>query len=216
MVVWENSQIATPAPGGAHGRAILSTRDIHRQKAAMNTVTADIEPGLAAEAQEQLGLAIRRFMRERTAVESPLIDVAAKMVYGNYAAARTIPSLVDHLNERMSPEEIATRLKVLGIPVGLALYGMAWAYSLGRLQLFLDEGWPDRKVELPNDQSAKVMTWWARAMRVYRNDGGFVPGQGDAQGTFAILPQGIVDDLAVAAERYGKPHDPAPGTPIDR
>ncbi|MEA2166768.1 MAG: hypothetical protein QOF76_68 [Solirubrobacteraceae bacterium] len=163
---------------------------------------------LAREAQAQMGRAIRRFLRERTAVESPLFDVAAKMVYGNYAAARTIPTLVDLLDARLEPEEVARRLRVPGIPLGLAMYGIAWAYSLGRLQLYLDAGWPARDVELDDDEAAKVMTWWARAMRAYRSDGLLVPGEAGAPETIPTLPPETVDALATSALAHGAPADP--------
>ncbi|MEA2167438.1 MAG: hypothetical protein QOF76_738 [Solirubrobacteraceae bacterium] len=149
-------------------------------------------------------------MQERTAVESPLLDVAAKLTYGNLASVRGLPALIDALDARMTPEEIAEQLKVVGAPMGFALGAMGFCYGMGRLKLWLDAGWPANPdgPDAPDD-AGKVFTWWARATRVYRNDGGLVPGEDGARWALEMLPPGSADDLATRALRNGAPVQPA-------
>lgn len=168
---------------------------------------------LADRARRELGAAIRQFLRERTTVDSPLFDVAAKMVYGDYAAVAGVPTLMDLVNARATPEEVGRRLKALGVPLGLVMNGIGWAYSLGRLQVHLDAGWPDNYVDLAalaeQDRAAEVYTWWARIMQVYRNDGQLVVGQGGAAPIFTTLPDAVVDDLVARARARGPVTDVA-------
>jgi hypothetical protein len=173
----------------------------------------DIDVALADRAREELGSAIRIFLRERTAVDSPLFDVTAKMVYGNYASAVGVPLLMDLVNARATPEEIGTRLKVLGVPLGLVMNGIGWAYSIGRLQMYLDAGWPEKDIDATSieerTRAAELYTWWARIMQVYRNDGELVTGEGGAAPIFTTLPGDVVNDVVRRARARGPVEDTA-------
>lgn len=170
-----------------------------------------VDVALANRAARELGAAIRQFLRERTAVDSPLFDVTAKMVYGNYAAVAGVPALMDIVNARATPAQVGQRLKVLGVPLGLVMNGIGWAYSLGRLQLYLDAGWPDAEVDhaalAEQDRAAEVYSWWARIMQVYRNDGELVPGQGGADPVFTTLPGDVVAEIGAQARARGPVQD---------
>lgn len=163
----------------------------------------NVDLDLANRASHELSLAIRQFLRERTAVESPLFDVPTKMVYGDYAAAIGVPKLMDLVNAKATPEEVGGLLKALGVPLGLVMNGIGWAYSMGRLQLYLDAGWPEKSVDaqaLEHEvRAAEVYTWWSRIMKVYRNDGQLVTGQGDAAPIFTTLPDDVVRDVVAKA-----------------
>lgn len=176
----------------------------------MTRIEVDID--LANRARQELGGAVRQFLGERTAVDSPLFDVTTKMVYGNYAAVEGVPSLMDLVNAKATPEEIGQRLKVLGVPLGLVMNGIGWAYSIGRLQLFLDAGWPEKEVDVAaideHTRAAEVYTWWARIMHVYRNDGELVPGQGNAAPIFTTLPEDTVRSVVERARQRGAVEDP--------
>ncbi|ANQ75660.1 MULTISPECIES: hypothetical protein [Rhodococcus] len=173
----------------------------------MSRPAVDIE--LANRARTELAHAIRAFLRERTAVDSPLFDVSAKMVYGNYASARSLPLLMDLVNAKATPEEIGERLKTVGVQLGLVMNGIGWVYTLGRIQQYLDAGWPQQTVTIADDdRAAEVFTWWARIMQCYRNDGHLVPGYGGAAPIFTTLSEDTVRDLAAAAAARGPITDP--------
>lgn len=176
----------------------------------MGSSTSDpqTDATLVGEAHEQLGRAIRAFLQARTAVESPLFDVPAKMVYGNYAAVHALPEMLDRVAERITPEELGRRLKTLGVPVGLALQGVAWDLLIGRTQRYLAEGWPDRDIDLGDHVDvSRALAFWARATRAYRNDGKLAPGVGGADETLAILPQAESDRVARRALDRGPIRD---------
>lgn len=157
-----------------------------------------VDLDLADQARIQLGDAVRDFLTQRSAVDSPLFDVSTKMVYGNYAATASIPLLMDLANARATPEEIGQRLKVPGVPLGLVMNGLGWVLTMGRIQMYLDAGWPTdpAPVVAEDARAAEVYTWWARIMQVYRNDGMLVPGQGGASETFEVLPDDTVNEIA--------------------
>ncbi|QKT08252.1 hypothetical protein HUN08_14380 [Gordonia sp. X0973] len=151
--------------------------------------SVEVNRELADRAREQLGDAVKAFLSERTAVDSPLFDVSTKMAYGNYASVRSIPLLMDLVNARLTPEEVGRKLKTPGVPLGLVMNGLGWVLTMGRIQVYKDAGWPEKTdVAVPEDERmAEVFTWWARIMAAYRNDGGLVPGQGGTPETFEIL-----------------------------
>lgn len=169
----------------------------------MSTDVVDLE--LADRARTELAEAVRLFLIERSAVDSPLFDVSAKMVYGNYASVRSMPLLMDLANARATPQEIGQRLKVPGVPLGLVMNGLGWVLTMGRAQLYLDAGWPENPTpEVPEDaRSAEAFTWWARIMQTYRNDGNLVPGQGGARETFEVLSEEAVRKVAKTALTEG-------------
>ncbi|GAA4387371.1 hypothetical protein [Tsukamurella soli] len=167
--------------------------------------SARVNRDLADQARVQLGDAVRAFLAERTAVDSPLFDVSTKMAYGNYAAVRSIPLLMDLVSARLTPEELGRRLKTVGVPLGLVMNGLGWVLTMGRIQLYKDAGWPEKTdVVVPEDaRGAEVLTWWARIMQTYRNDGGLVPGQGGTPETYEVLPDETVAEMANAALTEG-------------
>ncbi|MFT4128109.1 MAG: hypothetical protein QM662_18005 [Gordonia sp. (in: high G+C Gram-positive bacteria)] len=171
----------------------------------MTTDSIDLDLDLADRARVELGDAVREFLTQRTAVDSPLFDVSTKMVYGNYASVRSIPLLMDLVNARATPAEIGARLKTMGVPLGLVMNGLGWVLTMGRIQLYLDAGWPVNPAPVVEEdaRAAEVFTWWARIMQVYRNDGQLVPGQGGAPATFEVLPDDQVATVAQVARSDG-------------
>jgi hypothetical protein len=149
----------------------------------------------AADVQAQYFAGIQQLMSGRTAIEAPLIDVPGKMIIGNYAMAHAVPGVLRTIDERVSPEELGTRLKRLGVPVASGVPGLPWMYLLGRLQRHLDAGWPEGRID-DDAEAAYVLDWWARVMSSYRNDDRVVPAL-DHGGWPVLAPS----DAAALAER---------------
>ncbi|MEV4420151.1 hypothetical protein AB0L40_09280 [Patulibacter sp. NPDC049589] len=157
---------------------------------------------------EALNLAgVRTLMGARTALEAPLLDVPGKMIHGNYAMAHTLPSIARAIEERVPAEELGRRLKQTSVQMSIGLGGLLFTYVLGRLQRHLDAGWPDGGRVDDDEGAAFVYSWWARAMREYRNDGRLLPG-GDARG-WPILGDADVKELAGLALERGPVQDTA-------
>jgi len=165
----------------------------------------------AVEYHRQVASAILRFCSERTAmIETPLLDLPTKLTYGNYAVYHVLPALIAHLESRgLSAEDVGKRLKVLGVPVGCAaVSGFVWCYELGRLQRYIDAGWPEKKVDIGDrEEAVRVLDWLARVSRVYRNDGKLLPEEDGAAATMSILDEATVQDVARRARSNGRPKD---------
>jgi hypothetical protein len=161
--------------------------------------------------EEQVSLAMRSFARQRsTVIETPLLSLPGKMAYGNYCSSLALPGAIRALNGIMSAEEIGARLKKPGVGVALGFTGgYVWSSVLGRLQRYLDAGWPDRDIDLRDGQEAKfALDWWARAMSIYRNDGCLTP-DARTDASMSILEPPLAQSLAAAALRRGPPKDRA-------
>jgi hypothetical protein len=155
---------------------------------------------------EALNLAgVRTLMSARTAVESSLLDVPGKMIYGNYAMALTLPQIARAIDERMPAEELGRKLKQVSVQMSIGLGGLLFTYVVGRLQRHLDAGWPDAGRVDDDEGAAFVYTWWARAMSEYRNDDRLLP-DGDARG-WPILGDADVAELADRALTRGPMQD---------
>jgi hypothetical protein len=163
----------------------------------------------ANEVQAQAEASVRRISSQRSVdMESPMFNVPEKMVLGNYGGAVLLPRLIELIEERMSPEDFAVRLRSLGVPIGLGFGSLLWCFPLGRLQRHLDAGWPEHDVEDDlNEEALRVYSFYARAAPVFRNDGKLLPGVGGAPQTLPILDDAIVTDLAQRCRERGAPED---------
>jgi hypothetical protein len=154
---------------------------------------------------------IRKLMLGRSALEVPLLDVPGKMIIGDYAVAHGMPHVVAELEKIMPAEELGQRLKTLGVQAAIGIQGSMWGYVLGRLQRQLDAGFPDHGRLDDDEEAALVYSWWARAIRVYREDDKLVPTQEGAVKGWPILPAGEAEALATRATERG-PLTDIPGT----
>jgi hypothetical protein len=164
----------------------------------------------AQEFQDAFEVASARFWGERsTDVDTTLFDLPAKVVLGNYCGHDVIPGLVTELEARISAAEMGRRRRALGVPLALDLTGLLWIYLLGRLQRFLDAGWPDAAVDLGDDEdAARVIRYWHEMTRAYRDDGTIVPGPAPAEAVLRCLDEAEVERIAAAARERGAPEDP--------
>lgn len=159
--------------------------------------------------QRSFASAVRRFLSERaTVIETTLFDLPGKMALGNYCGAHVIPELVRKLEERISAQELGRRRRVIGLPLALDLNGLLWEYEFGRLQRYLDAGWPDAEADLKDgDDAARVVSFWEGVTRSYRNDGKLVPEEGGAAAEITCLDKETVNELAARARARGRPRD---------
>jgi hypothetical protein len=151
----------------------------------------------------------RKLMLERTVVEAPLFDLPAKMVMGNLSSIHALPDIVKTITERVSPEELGTRLRSLGVQVGLGPQGIGWMYIIGRLQRYLNAGWPDREPTFDDHaEAAVVLSFYERLMRSYRSDGKVGPDEEGAEAGWPTLSEADVMDVESRARERGAPRDP--------
>lgn len=158
--------------------------------------------------QQQVEGALLRFLSERsTVIEAGVFDLPAKMVFGTLVSSPTFSGMIDAIEARgVPPEELGRRMKVPGFRLGaLALGGLTWVHCFGRLQRYLDAGWPQRDEPIAEEErnNAKVLGWYARLMRAYRNDGLLLPLEGGAQATMPILDGPTVERLSAGALERG-------------
>jgi hypothetical protein len=167
--------------------------------------------GGAQAVQDEFAAAIRKFMAERsTVIETTLFDLPTKIVLGQYCAYEAIPSVTAELDRRVAPGELGRRRRAVGVKLGLGLCGYLWIYLFGRLQRYLDEGWPDREVDLgDHEQTAKVIRYWENVARAYRGDGTLVAGTTRADGFIRCLDDDVIERVASAAIARGPANDVA-------
>jgi hypothetical protein len=161
--------------------------------------------------QDEFAAAVRKFMAERsTVIETTLFDLPTKIVLGNYCAYEVLPSVTEELASRVSAEELGRRRRTLGTKLGLGLCGYLWIYLFGRLQLYLDDGWPDQPVDLgDHEQTAQLIKYWEGIARAYRGDGSLVAGQTRTDGVIRCLDDDVVADVSQSALAHGPVQDPA-------
>src|SRR4051794_38785805 len=103
----------------------------------------------ARSVQDTFERAVRRFMAERsTVIETTLFDLPRKMILYNQCAVEVLPGVVAEIERRVPATELGRRRRVVGLPLALDLGGLPWMYLFGRLQRYLDAGWPDTPVDL--------------------------------------------------------------------
>lgn len=156
---------------------------------------------------EEMKLANRAEKRE--SLKSVLFNVPLRSVVGWRVLKEAAPGTVRLLLERVTPEELGTRMRRLGCrPYGLQLFFLAAGYMLIREQERIDLGlgsldvWEDDPVE-----DVELIMWtWARMSVAYRRDEVLLPGQ--AGGRLNILDDGllaaVVESLRPRSEDYRK------------
>jgi hypothetical protein len=163
----------------------------------------------AQDAQDAFSDAIRRFMSERsTIIETTLFDLPNKIVLGQYAGADVLPGVFTELESRIAPDELGRRRRVPGLTLALGLSGTLWIYLFGRLQRYLDAGWPDKDVDLgDHEEAARIIRYWTEIALAYRGDGTLVAeGTGD-KAVIRCLDSDDIERLAGAALERGAPDD---------
>lgn len=163
----------------------------------------------AQPSQDAFEGAVRRFMGERsTVIETTLFDLPGKMLIGQYAGADVLPGVFAELERRIEPEELGRRRRVPGMTLGLGLCGTLWIYLFGRLQRYLDAGWPEKPVDLgDSEESARVIDYWTRVALAYRDDGSIVAEGNADKAVIRCLDPEDVSKLAEQALAVGKPSE---------
>jgi hypothetical protein len=163
----------------------------------------------AQQVQDEFEAAIRQFMTERsTVIETTLFDLPTKIVLGQYCGYDVLPKVTAELERRVSAEELGRRRRTPGLTLALGLCGFLWIYLFGRLQRYLEAGWPDKEVDLGDqDEAAAVLTYWEGVARAYRADGSLVAGQTRDDGVIRCLDDDDVQRLASAALARGRVED---------
>ena len=161
----------------------------------------------AQEVQDEFAEAILRFMGERsTILETTLFDLPNKIILGQYCGVVALPGVFGELERRTSGEELGRRRRVPGLPLALGLSGILWIYLFGRLQRYLDAGWPERPVDLgDHEEAARIIRYWDAVARAYRGDGTIVPQPDDP--AIRALDDDDVARFAAAARKRGRPQD---------
>jgi hypothetical protein len=164
-------------------------------------------PMTAQDVQEAFADAILRFMGERsTILETTLFDLPSKIILGQYCGVAALPGVFAELERRIPGDELGRRRRVPGLPLALGLSGILWIYLFGRLQRYLDAGWPEHDVDLgDHEEAARIIGYWEQVARAYRGDGTIVPQPGDP--AIRALDDDAVDGLAARARERGRPQD---------
>jgi hypothetical protein len=167
--------------------------------------------GSAQAVQDEFEAAIRQFMAERsTVIETTLFDLPTKIVLGQYCGYDVLPSVTAELERRVPADELGRRRRTPGVTLGLGLCGYLWIYLFGRLQRYLEAGWPDKEVDLgDHEQAASVISYWEGVARAYRGDGSLVAGQTRTDGVIRCLDDSDVARLSEAALARGPVEDAA-------
>jgi hypothetical protein len=165
----------------------------------------------AQQVQDEFEAAIRKFMAERsTVIETTLFDLPTKIVLGQYCGYDVLPKVTAELERRIPAEELGRLRRGPGTSLGLGLCGYLWIYLFGRLQRYLDAGWPDKDVDLgDHEPAAAVIRYWEGVARAYRADGTLVAGQTRTDGVIRALDPDDVARLSEAALSRGPVKDPA-------
>lgn len=167
--------------------------------------------GNAQAVQDEFEAAIRQFMAERsTVIETTLFDLPTKIVLGQYCGYDVLPLVTAELERRVLADELGRRRRAPGVNLALGLCGFLWIYLFGRLQRYLEAGWPDKEVDLgDHEQAASVITYWEGVARAYRGDGSLVAGQTRTDGVIRCLDEADVARLSEAALARGPVEDAA-------
>lgn len=141
------------------------------------------------------GESVKRFFREqqRSSMTSPMFNLPGRLVLGSHCYHENLPSLLDEILARASPEEIGAAMKRLcARPNYVHLNSLALGYLVGREQALLT----GRTAAGALAEVAGVMDFWARVAASYRNDGLLVPDE--AGFTVPILSPETVAELGAA------------------
>jgi len=151
---------------------------------------------------------LKAFMRSehRALLRSALFDVPRRSSLGWECLYRTADRWIAELTSHIAPEEIGRRMKrVCARPNFLTLSILICGYLLGRQQHILDLGLEPGE-PFPEDdpeQIGRVIEFWQRICRAYREDEGLFPEE--HEGTMRILPpEGVVQlrDRLVEVDRH--------------
>jgi hypothetical protein len=139
---------------------------------------------------------LKAFMRSerRELLRSALFDIPRRSSLGWECLYRTADQWIAELTSRITPEEIGWRMKRLcARPNFLTLSVLICGYLLGRQQHILDLG-VEPGEPFPEDDPeriGRVIEFWQRICRVYREDRGLFPEE--HEGTMRILsPEAVV------------------------
>jgi len=158
----------------------------------------DITTAELNESLRLFGASQKGFMRQekRASLRSMLFDVPRRSSIGWHCFYEEGARFLSELCRRISPEEIAQRMKRLcSRPYYLTLSIVMCSYFNARQQLLLDAGlqagqpFPGERL----DDAKIIADFWLRAAAAYRNDGLCLPAQGGY--TQAILPDEQLSEL---------------------
>ena len=139
-------------------------------------------------------------VERRESMRSVLFDLPRRSPLGWQCLYEHAPAFLREVGERMTPEEIGSRMRTVGSrPYALQPFIFVCSYLGARqmrmLELGLSQGDPFAE-ERPEDL-AFIMDFWARLMGAYRSDDVLLPRQAD--GSLPILDEPVVAALSERA-----------------
>jgi hypothetical protein len=148
--------------------------------------------------------AVSLFLRRsgKASHTSGVFDLRRRTLIGAYTYFDHLDWVLDVLDAHATPEQLgAAGRRLCGEPFSAQIHGILWGQLLAReneLGLGRDGG--------PPESTARVIDWWGRAARAYRQTGdALVPSEdGDRQ------PAAPTADVVAAIDEYGRPADAFP------